>query len=91
MEPNVCLRTVQKGVAGEDMGRAFGSMAAAERLKRYRELAAEALKKAEQDQDCNARLAHITMAAAWHELADEMERSSFRASDLGPLTPHKQQ
>jgi hypothetical protein len=71
------------------MGRAFGSLSAAERQKRYRELAADALQKAEQDQDSNARLGHITMAAAWQELADETERGSFRDQDLASLTPHK--
>jgi hypothetical protein len=55
------------------------------RLECYRQFAQEAFRKANEatDPDCRAEL--FNMAAGWHSLADEIERS-VRADPLMPNT-----
>jgi len=47
-----------------------------ERLNCYRQFAQEAFRKANEASNPNARAEFFNMAAGWHSLADEIERSA---------------
>jgi hypothetical protein len=54
----------------------LGSLSGQERLKRYRQFAEEALEKANEAGEAEMRTGFLTMAAGWHALACEIERSA---------------
>lgn len=47
-----------------------------ERAERYRRLASEAFKHAEESKDDELRSGYLSLASGWHSLASELERSS---------------
>ena len=72
------------------VGRLLASLPPAERAERYREFANEAMQKAQAAADSEHRIEYLTMAAGWHGLASEIERSmgiesqdDETSSDLG--------
>jgi len=67
------------------MDLALDSLSLAERLTHYRRFAEDALSEADIAADRNARGGLLSMAAGWHMLASELERSMLQSrSDLNP-------
>lgn len=51
-----------------------------QRAQRYREFAQEALRRASNTGDADMRAGFLSMAAGWHALAEEIERTMIRTA-----------
>lgn len=60
-----------------------------DRLKRYRQLAREALHRANLTRDKAVQADFITMAAGWQQMADEIEREIERQANPSVLQPSR--
>jgi hypothetical protein len=60
------------------MGRLLETLPLDQRALRYREFAQEALRRAAITQDPDMRAGFLSMAAGWHALAEEIERTAAR-------------
>jgi hypothetical protein len=68
---------------GQTLGRLLATLPAGERVKRYREIAAEAFRHAATTKDEVLKAEYLTLASLWQVLAIELEHSSgIDRSDL---------
>lgn len=65
-----------------ELGRLLEDLPLEQRLKRYREFADEALRRAMHAHDVEARAGFVSMAAGWRCLAGEIERVMGRLEAL---------
>jgi len=56
------------------MGQSLESLPPEQRAERYRQFAADAIKKAQDSQESDRRAEFLGMAAGWHTMAVEAER-----------------
>jgi hypothetical protein len=72
-------------------GRARDSLSPQQRSRHYRELADAAFLKAKHVDNPQTRTEYLTLAAAWHALAQEMERGERRLTrtEASPESHHK--
>ncbi len=68
------------------MGQSIESLPLQERLEAYRHFAEEALRRAHEAKEENARAEFFAMAARWHLLAVEVERAMNDTDD--PSSPY---
>ena len=69
----------------DPMDHLLDSLPLAKRLAHYRQLAEDALSEVDTAADQNARGGLLSMAAGWHMLASELERSMLPSrSDINP-------
>lgn len=73
--------------ASRNSGQPLESASEKERLTRYRQFAEEALEKAREAGNADLRAGFLTMAAGWHSLAYEIERSARTEKTGGPEIP----
>jgi hypothetical protein len=59
----------------EPLAQSFDSLPPEHRAERYRQVASEAMQKAQDTTDPERRAEYLTMAAGWHNLAVETERA----------------
>jgi hypothetical protein len=59
----------------ESVAQSFDSLPSEQRAERYRQLANDAMQKAQGTSDPERRAEYITMATSWHNLAVETERT----------------
>jgi hypothetical protein len=62
------------------MGQSLEGLAPDERLKRYRQFAEEALRKANCASNGDLRSGFLSMAGGWHALAHQLERQMLSAA-----------
>jgi len=67
------------------VGASFDALSNHERIERYRDLAAEALARAQDSATDEHRAAYLNIAASWAVLADEVERQARREADLAAM------
>jgi len=61
-------------------GRLLETLPLEQRAQRYREFAQEALRRAANTHDSDMRAGFLSMAAGWHALAEEIERTASRTT-----------
>lgn len=66
-------------------GRSFESLSLDQRLRAYRGLAEESLRKASLTDDTELHAGYLSMAAGWHSLASEIERAMERLEVMKSL------
>ena len=59
----------------EDLGLLLAAMPPAERVRRYRQMAAEAFRLAASTQDMALKAGHLSLASGWQVLAIEIEHT----------------
>ncbi len=62
------------------VGRLLETLPLEQRARRYREFAQEALRRASNTRDSDMRAGFLSMAAGWHALAEEIERTASRTT-----------
>ena len=62
------------------MGRLIETLPLEQRAQRYREFAQEAVRRASNTHDSDMRAGFLSMAAGWHALAEEIERTASRTT-----------
>jgi hypothetical protein len=70
------------------VGQSLNSLPPLERARRYRQFAAEGIRRADESADPEARAANLSMASGWHTLAIEVESA---ATQVGQATLQGQQ
>ncbi len=57
------------------------------RIRRYREMAAEAFRLAGYTRSAEVNIAFLNLARSWSALADQVERQALRLGEAGLVTP----
>jgi hypothetical protein len=62
------------------VGQLLETLPLEQRAQRYREFAQEALRRASNTHDSDMRAGFLSMAAGWHALVEEIERTASRTT-----------
>ena len=68
----------------ERMALSFESLPCGPRAEHYRQLAKDALRKAQDSTDTDRRAEYFSMASGWHTMATEMERIGRLSDQIEP-------
>ena len=64
------------------MGQSLDALPLEQRLRRYRKFAEEEFRLATTERDPDIRAGHLSMAAGWHVLAEDIEKARGRISAM---------